>query len=105
MSLPEQTIRWHKATGYYPSRHSAVDILELTGWFKQYPGYRVAFDQLLESEPGTKGPLMGNYREVTALIEEALEKVFGGVLTVEEALTEYKQKIDKLLVDYARVVG
>jgi len=105
MSLPEQTIRWHKATGYYPSRHSAVDILELTGWFKQYPGYRVAFDQLLESEPGTKGPLMGNYREVTALIEETLEKVFAGRLTVNEALTEAKQKIDKLLAEYARIVG
>ena len=105
ISLPEQTIRWHKATGYYPSRHSAVNVLELTGWFKQYPGYRVAFDQLLESEPGTKGPLMGNYREVTTLIVNALEKVFAGKLTVKEALTEAKQKVDKVLAEYARIVG
>jgi len=48
---------------------------------------------------------MGNYREVTALIEEALEKVFAGKSTVKEALTETKQKIDKLLAEYARIVG
>ena len=42
MSSPEQQVRWHKSTGYFPIRKSAIEMLEAEGWFKENPNFRVA---------------------------------------------------------------
>ncbi len=45
MGRPESQITWHKGTGYYPIRQSAVEQLENDGWFAENPMYRTAFDR------------------------------------------------------------
>ena len=43
MSEPAQQVTWHKGTGYFAIRKSAIDLLEKEGWFETYPNYKVAF--------------------------------------------------------------
>ena len=102
----ENAIRWHKATGYFPIRKSAVQVLEIENWFELNPAYRAAFDQLLNTKPtrATQGALIGAFPEVRTIIEQAVEKVLAGEATVDEALQAAKTEADKAIQDYNKSV-
>jgi len=102
----ENAIRWHKATGYFPIRKSAVEVLEVENWFEQNPAYTKAFDQLLETKPvrSTQGALIGAFPELRTIIEQAVEKVLAGTATVDEALEAAKVEADKAIEDYNKSV-
>ncbi len=103
---PENAISWHKATGYFPIRKSAVDVLKVENWFELNPAYKAAFDQLLNTKPSraTQGALIGAFPEVRTIIEQAVEKVIAGKATVDEALAQAKAKADKAIQDYNKSV-
>lgn len=105
MSLPENAIRWHKGTGYFPIRKSSVDILEQEGWFEKHPSFRTAFDQLLETKTtdATAGALIGPFREIRTIIEEAFQSVMAGT-PVKEALGKAKEKAEKAMAEYQKAV-
>lgn len=102
----ENAVRWHKATGYFPIRKSAVDVLEVENWFELNPAYTKAFDQLLEtkSNRATQGALIGAFPEVRTIVEQAVEKVLAGEATVDEALEAAKAEADKAIEDYNKSV-
>ncbi len=102
----ENAIRWHKGTGYFPIRKTAVDVLEKEDWFERNPAYRAAFDQLLNTkrERATQGAVIGAFPEVRTIIEQAIEKVLAGQASVDDALQEAKQKADKAIQDYNKSV-
>ncbi|MEA3310014.1 MAG: ABC transporter substrate-binding protein [Chloroflexota bacterium] len=102
----ENAIRWHKATGYFPIRKSAVDVLEVENWFERNPAYQAAFDQLLNTKinRATQGALIGAFPEVRTIIEQAVEKVLAGEATVDEALAAAKTEADKAITDYNKSV-
>ncbi len=102
----ENAIRWHKGTGYFPIRKSAVDVLKVENWFELNPAYKAAFDQLLDTKStrATQGALIGAFPEVRTLIEQAVEKVLAGQATVDEALQEAKTAADKAIVEYNKSV-
>ncbi len=102
----ENAVRWHKATGYFPVRKSAVDVLKAENWFQQNPAYKAAFDQLLETKeiPATQGALIGAFPEVRTIIEQAVEKVLVGDATVDDALSAAKKDADKAIQDYNKSV-
>jgi len=97
----ENMVRWHKGTGYFPVRKSAVDVVEFQKWFERKPAYRAAFDQLLQTKVNraTQGALMGAFTEVRTIIEDAAQKVFAGT-SIEEALKEADERADKALAAY-----
>jgi len=107
MSNVENTIRWHKLTGYFPVRKKAVDVLEFEHWFDKYPEYAVAFNQLLscKSTYATNGALTGAFLEIRTIIEQAIEKVIAGKATVDQALAEAKQRADAAIQRYNASVG
>jgi sn-glycerol 3-phosphate transport system substrate-binding protein len=80
MTNTENMVDWHKVTGYYPVRTSSVEALEAEGWFEERPNYRVAFDQLLQTEPSTAtaGALSGNMQELRTIVAETMQRVFSG---------------------------
>ena len=80
MTNTENMVSWHKLTGYYPVRTSAVEALEAEGWFERFPNYSVAFNQLLETNvnPATAGALSGNMQEIRTITEETMQRIFGG---------------------------
>ncbi len=102
----ENSIRWHKATGYFPIRKSAVQVLEIENWFERNPAYRAAFDQLLNTKPtrATQGALIGAFPEVRTIIEQAVEKVLADQASVDDALAEAKAQADKAIEEYNKSV-
>ncbi|AEB12720.1 ABC transporter substrate-binding protein [Marinithermus hydrothermalis] len=101
----ENMVRWHKGTGYFPVRKSAVDVLEFQQWFERNPAYRAAFDQLLQTKVNraTQGALIGPFPEIRTIIEEAVQRIFDGV-PVDQALNEADARADRALEQYNRSV-
>ena len=102
ISQPEQQVTWHKGTGYFPIRKSAMKLLEQEGWFQKFPNYRVAFDQLLQTKTSlaTRGALIGVFPQLREAVQSAIEKVYEGKATPAAALTEAAQKTDTALEKY-----
>ncbi len=102
ISMPKQQVAWHKGTGYFPIRKSAMKMLEEEGWFNLYPNYKVAFDQLLQTKTSlaTQGALIGVFPQLREAVQTAIEKVYEGKATPEEALREAAQKTSKELGKY-----
>ncbi|RKS78084.1 carbohydrate ABC transporter substrate-binding protein (CUT1 family) [Haloarcula quadrata] len=102
MGRPESQITWHKGTGYYPIRQSAVEQLENDGWFAENPMYRTAFDQLTQAEstPATKRMLIGPARQVQTTIQDMSVELFSGDVSVDEGLSELKSAVEDELDRY-----
>lgn len=101
MTNTENMVSWHKLTGYFPVRQSSVDALQAEGWFESHPLYEVAFNQMLETQPGpaTAGAVFGPFPEVRTLVEQAIQKVLNGA-DVEEAMAEAKRLAEAELEQY-----
>jgi sn-glycerol 3-phosphate transport system substrate-binding protein len=76
MTNTENMVSWHKQTGYYPVRTSSIEALEAEGWFEENPNYRVAFDQLLNTQTNTAtaGALSGNMQELRTIVAETMQR-------------------------------
>jgi len=105
MSEPEQQVTWHKGTGYFAIRKSAIELLEKEGWFKEFPNFQIAFDQLLETKPSTatQGALMGTFPAFRDAVQTAFQKVYEGKATIDEALEEAAAKVNKELEQYNQI--
>ena len=93
---------WHKLTGYYPVRVSAVEQLEAEGWFVENPEFTIAFTQLTETltNQATGGALLGTFLDTRTIVGEALQKIYQGSATVEAAMAEAKRQADAVLAEY-----
>ncbi len=102
----QNSVNWHKGTGYFPIRYSSIDQLEAEGWFDQNPFFRTAFDQLTNTVEGyaTSGALLGNFLEVRTIIEEAAQSVIDSGVDPLEALTEADARADESLAAYNEAV-
>ncbi|MGQ4810572.1 sn-glycerol-3-phosphate-binding periplasmic protein UgpB [Candidatus Entotheonellaceae bacterium PAL068K] len=102
ISMPAQQVTWHQGTGYFPIRKQAMQLLQEQGWFNDFPNYRVAFDQLLQTRTSraTQGALIGIFPQLRQAIQTAIEKVYAGKATPEAALREAAQKTNKELRKY-----
>ena len=101
MTNTENMVSWHKLTGYYPVRNSSVEALEAEGWFEENPNYRVAFDQLLETQvnDATAGALSGNMQELRVITEETMQRIFNGA-AVDAELERAAELAEARLAEY-----
>lgn len=106
LSNTENMVSWHKATGYYPVRYSSIDQLEEEGWFEQDPRFRVAFDQLTQTNvnPASAGALLGTFLETRTIIEQAAQSVVDGGESVDNALAVADGLAEQALADYNALV-
>ncbi len=102
MGNTENAVRWHKGTGYFPVRNSAVWVLEQQNWFETHPLYRAAFDQLLETQvnSATAGAILGPFLEIRTMIEEAIQSVMVEGVSVDEALANLDEMADEAVAEY-----
>lgn len=102
LSQPEQQTRWHKQTGYFPVRESAIEELESEDWFEDNPDFRTAFDQLQESTdtPATRGAVMGPFAESRTIVSETSVDIINGNLGVEEGLQQMESDVEDALESY-----
>lgn len=102
MTNTENMVTWHQLTGYYPVRVSSVTALENEGWFVENPEFTIAFTQLTNTltNQATGGALLGTFLDTRTIVAEALQKIYQGSATVEEAMAEAKRQADAVLAEY-----
>lgn len=105
LSQPEQTIQWHKDTGYFPATNAAVEILEREGWFTEHPNFATAFRQIQlgPDTPATRGVLLGNFVQIRDIVDTALERIFSAQQPPADALRQAAQQANRVLDDYNRL--
>jgi multiple sugar transport system substrate-binding protein len=74
MSEPEQQATWASATGYFPIRQAAADLL--ADYFEENSAYAKAFT-FMSMDYGIESPVTG-YDECRSAVEEMLIAVLGG---------------------------
>jgi methyl-accepting chemotaxis protein len=101
LAQPDQQVRWHEATGYFPVHERAVSQLDREGWFDENPHYATAFDQLRETRQSvaTSGARIGPFDTVRTMIAEAYEEMSEG-RPVDEALERLTDKAERQLRAY-----
>jgi sn-glycerol 3-phosphate transport system substrate-binding protein len=80
MSEPEQAMEWAMRTGYLPVTEGAVGRLEASGFYRQHPNDRVAYEQLRAAQPWPWAPTL--FRVQRQVVEPRLEEA---VLRNEDA--------------------
>ena len=82
----ENQAEWAQITGYFSVRQSSVDALTADGFFDENPNFRVAPDQIAQSEvtPATSGALVGGFPAIRNVVTQAIDTV---LLTDEDAQT------------------
>ena len=78
LTSPESQSKWAAATGYIPVRTSATELPEITRRWQEVPGFKVAYDQLVDGADttATSGAVIGDYEGVRAAVEDAEDKMF-----------------------------
>lgn len=103
LSSVDQSILWHKGTGYFPSTNEAVAALEEEGWFEENPNFATAFDQILagNNTPAAQGVLLGEFVTIRDIVGTAIEEAVVNSKDPQEALDDAVEEINELLADYA----
>ncbi len=105
ISENESQIAWHKGTGYFPVRKTAMNQLKSEGWFDENPNYLTAFNQLLDSPEtlNTAGGLLGIFPEAREIIQSAIQEMYAGK-PVKEALDEAAKKVNASMLEWNEVI-
>jgi len=103
LTQTDQQTRWHRNSGYFPVRQSAIDQLTEDGWFEENPNFRTAFDQLQDTEdtPATRGAVMGVFPEARTINEELSVSIVNGEVGVEEGLSRMDTQVQEALDSYS----
>jgi sn-glycerol 3-phosphate transport system substrate-binding protein len=103
MGSTEAQMQWHKGTGYYPIRESAIGQLESEGWFEQNPMYRTAFDQLTQAEqdPATKRMLVGPARQIQTTIQDTSVEIFDENISIDQGISNMKSTAEEEFERYS----
>ncbi|MCY9661768.1 ABC transporter substrate-binding protein [Paenibacillus chondroitinus] len=95
MTSKENTIYQHKYVGYLPNRLSALQSDELQNYYKEFPQYKVASDQL---QYAVMRPNANAYAEVSKTIIDAMTKaILEKDVKPQDAMNEAAEKANKLL--------
>jgi sn-glycerol 3-phosphate transport system substrate-binding protein len=98
---------WATTTGYVPITKSAVESLEADGYYKRDPEEWTAVSQLLNASTATavRGPRLGNYVQVRAVVELQLARIFSGKVTVQQGLDAAVTRGNAILRQFAVTHG
>lgn len=102
LSSTDNAIYWHKQTGYFPIRYSALRKLMNEGWFSDNPNFLTAFIQVLTAKrtPATSGAIVGRFPQIRDIVDEAVTSIFADKMTVEKALDEAAKKANNVIKKY-----
>ena len=72
-------------------------------YIAQYPQFQTAIDQLHDSSPEYCGALLSVFPEARATVESEIESMLNGKESVDEAVTNMADTINKSIDDYNTV--
>ena len=98
----DETIEWHKGTGYFPATNTAYEKLKEEGWFTDEPNHATAFDQILggADTPASRGVLLGNFVQIRDIVGAAIEDVVVNNVDPKAALDKATEESNQVLKDY-----
>ena len=102
----DETIAWHKGTGYFPATNTAYEKLKADGWFEEEPNHATAFDQILSGAdtPASRGVLLGNFVQIRDIEGAAIEDIVVNMVDPKEALDKATADANQVLADYASLL-
>ncbi len=102
----DNSIEWHKKTGYFPTNTKAYEALKAEGWFEKDPRFATAFDQINSGTTGyaATGVLLGNFVQIRDVVGVAIEEILVNMKDPKTVLTDAKVKCDQILKDYLSTV-
>jgi sn-glycerol 3-phosphate transport system substrate-binding protein len=98
---------WHKASGYFPIRQSAIDELTAEGWFDTNPAFFIPLQQLLAAPPNTAnaGARIGASVQVRTALIDAIMSVLDNGEDPAAALDAAKSRADKAIKEYNSIIS
>jgi sn-glycerol 3-phosphate transport system substrate-binding protein len=107
LASPESQSAWSAGTGYVPVRRSAIQLPEIQQRWAEVPGFRIAYQQLVESadNEATAGPVMGDLFGVRTVIEEAENRMFLEDQDPAEALSNAADAANEIIREYNERIG
>ncbi|HEY3142281.1 MAG TPA: ABC transporter substrate-binding protein [Acidimicrobiales bacterium] len=107
LTSPESQAVWSAGTGYVPVRTSAVDSPEVQQRWTEVPGFRTAYDQLVDGaeNDATSGAVVGDISAVRAAVEAALTRMFLEGTSPEDALANAAADADEAIAAYNDRIG
>jgi sn-glycerol 3-phosphate transport system substrate-binding protein len=101
----DETIAWHKGTGYFPATNSAYEKLKADGWFTEEPNHATAFDQILggADTPAANGVLLGDFVRIRDIVGAAIEEVVVNDVDPKTALDKATADANQVLKDYEQL--
>ncbi len=98
---------WAAATGYVPLRKSAAQSSTVQDLWRKEPGYKVAYDQLINgvNNTATAGPVIGPYQEVRDAVLAGEQQMFSQGTAAKSALASAAQNADKAIAEYNARIG
>ena len=98
----DETIDWHKKTGYFPATNSAYEQLKADGWFEDEPNHATAFDQILggADTPASRGVLLGDFVRIRDIVGAAIEDAVVNNVDPKTALDKATEESNQVLTDY-----
>jgi len=94
-------------TGYLPIRKAALDEPVLTEQWARYPGFRIAYEQLVKgvNNDATAGPLIGDYVGLREVALNAMQQMFTRGKDPKAALREATRKANEVIREYNERIG
>jgi sn-glycerol 3-phosphate transport system substrate-binding protein len=98
---------WAIGTGYIPIRTSSADSSAMTQYWAANPGFKVAYDQLLNGPTNlaTSGSVIGANKPVRDAVRDAENTMFIGGKDPKAALTTAAQNATAAIDDYNTRIG
>ncbi len=107
LTKPEIQAEWHQGTGYLPTTYSAYKLSSLQGFYEKNPQQETAVKQLLRGPISTnsRGIRLGNFSQIREVIEENLEKIWGGQVSAQRGLEEADKGANLILKRFEKLRG
>jgi len=104
---PETQAKWAAATGYVPTRRSAVDQPVLRDAWAASPELRVGYDELVggPNNTATSGPVLGPYAEIRKAVAQELQAITTARKTPDAAAKDAAAAANRVLAEYNSRVG
>jgi sn-glycerol 3-phosphate transport system substrate-binding protein len=108
LTTPESQADWAAGTGYVPIRESSIELPAIQNLWRETPGYKVAYDQLLAGvdDIATQGPVIGAYQAVRDAVLAGEQQMFTQGTSPADALRSAASQADSAMQEYnSRVAG
>lgn len=101
----DETIAWHKGTGYFPATVTAYEQLKTDGWFEEEPNHATAFNQILggAETPAALGVLLGDFVQIRDIVGAGIEDVVVNGVDPQTAMDKATADSNQVLKNYAEL--